>query len=68
MKVCLDLIISNCVINLSTNKYKVLNDCFKLLKNGAEMYFSDVYVNKRLPSDFSKDPIIYGECFQFGVS
>jgi arsenite methyltransferase len=58
----LDLIISNCVINLSTNKYKVLDDCFKLLKNGAEMYFSDVYVNKRLPIDFSRDPVIYGEC------
>lgn len=57
-----DLIISNCVINLSTNKKKVLSDCFKLLKQGGEMYFSDVYVNRRVPSELSSDPVIYGEC------
>lgn len=58
----LDLIISNCVINLSTNKKKVLKDCFSLLKNGGEMYFSDVYVNKRIPKELAQDPVIYGEC------
>lgn len=57
-----DLIISNCVINLSTNKQKVLSDCFKKLKQGGEMYFSDVYVNKRVPQELAQDPIIYGEC------
>lgn len=57
-----DLIISNCVINLSTNKQKVLSDCFKILKQGGEMYFSDVYVNKRIPKELASDPIIYGEC------
>jgi ubiquinone/menaquinone biosynthesis C-methylase UbiE len=58
----LDLIISNCVINLSTNKKKVLQDCYNKLKQGSEMYFSDVYVNKRIPSDLAKDPVVYGEC------
>ncbi len=58
----LDLIISNCVINLSTNKQKVLNDCFSKLKQGGEMYFSDVYVNKRIPTELASDPVIYGEC------
>ncbi|WP_419168253.1 methyltransferase domain-containing protein [Halobacteriovorax sp.] len=57
-----DLIISNCVINLSTNKQKVLNDCFKTLKQGGEMYFSDVYVNKRIPKELASDSVIYGEC------
>ncbi|MEX0798519.1 MAG: methyltransferase domain-containing protein [Bacteriovoracaceae bacterium] len=57
-----DLIISNCVINLSTNKQKVLNDCFQKLKQGGEMYFSDVYVNKRVPQELAQDPVIYGEC------
>ena len=57
-----DLIISNCVINLSTNKQKVLTDCFKILKQGGEMYFSDVYVNKRVPKELASDPVIYGEC------
>lgn len=58
----MDLIISNCVINLSTNKQKVLSDCFKILKEGGEMYFSDVYVNKRIPKELASDPVIYGEC------
>jgi len=58
----LDLIISNCVINLSYNKQKVLSDCFKSLKPGGEMYFSDVYVDRRIPDDLAQDPIIYGEC------
>lgn len=57
-----DLIISNCVINLSTNKQKVLSDCFKILKHGGEMYFSDVYANKRIPTELAADPTIYGEC------
>lgn len=58
----LDLIISNCVINLSTNKKKVLQDCFNKLKTGGEMYFSDVYVIRRIPLELGQDPVIYGEC------
>jgi len=57
-----DLVISNCVINLSTDKQKVLNDCYKILKQGGEMYFSDVYVSKRIPKELASDPVIYGEC------
>lgn len=58
----LDLIISNCVINLSTDKPKVLKDCFRKLKVGGEMYFSDVYVNRRIPTELGEDPVLYGEC------
>lgn len=61
-KSSIDLIVSNCVINLSTDKKKVLKDCFDLLKDGAEMYFSDVYANKRIPKHLADDPVIYGEC------
>lgn len=58
----MDLIISNCVINLSLNKKKVLKDCYELLSEGGEMYFSDVYVNRRIPAEVGQDPVIYGEC------
>lgn len=58
----LDLIISNCVINLSVDKPKVLRDCHRLLKQGGEMYFSDVYVNKRIPKELATDKVLYGEC------
>lgn len=57
-----DLIISNCVINLAVNKQKVLNDVFKLLKPGGEMYFSDVYCDRRISAELQKDPVLWGEC------
>lgn len=57
-----DLIISNCVINLAVNKQKVLNDAFRLLKKGGEMYFSDVYCDRRIPEGLQKDPVLWGEC------
>ena len=57
-----DLIISNCVINLALNKQKVLNDAFSLLKPGGEMYFSDVYSDRRIVESLQKDPVLWGEC------
>lgn len=57
-----DLIISNCVINLAIDKDKVLKDVFNLLKPGGEMYFSDVYSDRRISEDLQKDPVLWGEC------
>lgn len=57
-----DLIISNCVINLATDKDKVLRDVYKLLKPGGEMYFSDVYSDRRISAELQADPILWGEC------
>jgi arsenite methyltransferase len=57
-----DLIISNCVLNLCTDKKKVLTDCFALLKEGGELYFSDVYCNRRVPIHLRNDAVLYGEC------
>ena len=57
-----DIIISNCVINLATDKQKVLQDAFDLLKPGGEMYFSDVYSDRRIPMKLQKDKVLWGEC------
>ncbi|GJM04781.1 MAG: methyltransferase [marine bacterium B5-7] len=57
-----DLIVSNCVINLCTDKSAVLNDAYRLLKPGGEMYFSDVYADRRVPELLTQDPELYGEC------
>ena len=57
-----DLIVSNCVINLCTDKATVLRDAYRLLKPGGEMYFSDVYADRRIPKALSEDPALYGEC------
>lgn len=57
-----DIIISNCVINLVTDKAKVLKSCYDLLKPGGEMYFSDVYSNRRVPMSLQQNPLLWGEC------
>ncbi len=57
-----DCIISNCVVNLAEDKQAVLDQAFRLLKKGGEMYFSDVYADRRIPEDLKKDPVLYGEC------
>lgn len=57
-----DLIISNCVINLATDKEKVLGDAYALLKPGGEMYFSDVYSDRRISKELQADPVLWGEC------
>lgn len=57
-----DLIISNCVINLCTDKPAVFRAAFDLLKPGGELYFADVYADRRVPNELVADPVLYGEC------
>lgn len=57
-----DVIVSNCVINLSPDKRAVLAQAHRLLKPGGELYFSDVYADRRVPVELSNDPVLYGEC------
>lgn len=58
----LDLIVSNCVINLASDKLAVLQGAYDLLKEGGEMYFSDIYASRRIPNHVAEDKEIYGEC------
>ncbi len=57
-----DVIVSNCVINLSGDKRAVLEGAFDLLKSGGELYFADVYADRRLGESIKADPILIGEC------
>ncbi len=57
-----ELIVSNCVINLSVDKPAVLSGAYDLLKPGGELYFADVYCDRRLPESVRGDPMLYGEC------
>ena len=57
-----DVIVSNCVINLSVDKQAVFRGAHRLLKPGGELYFSDVYCDRRLSDHVRADPVLYGEC------
>ncbi|CAA0096160.1 Arsenite methyltransferase [Halioglobus japonicus] len=57
-----DVIVSNCVVNLSPDKEAVLQGIYRLLKPGGEFYFSDVYCDRRVPEAVHNDPDLYGEC------
>ncbi|MCB0420647.1 MAG: methyltransferase domain-containing protein [Bdellovibrionales bacterium] len=57
-----DLVVSNCVINLSPDKERVFREIFRVLKPGGELYFSDVYCDRRLPKHCQEDPVLLGEC------
>lgn len=58
----MDLIISNCVVNLSADKRAVLREAFRVLADGGEFHFSDVYCDRRLPAHVRSDPVLVGEC------
>ncbi|TXM70717.1 methyltransferase domain-containing protein [Methylobacterium sp. WL120] len=57
-----DVIVSNCVINLVADKAAVFAAAHRLLKEGGELYFSDVYADRRLPPAWRDDPVLHGEC------
>ncbi len=58
----IDLVVSNCVINLSPNKEKVFSEILRVLKPGGELYFSDIFADRRIPENIVSDPVLRGEC------
>ncbi len=58
----LNLITSNCVMNLAEDKEIVLKQIYDILKFGGEFYFSDIYADRRSPEKIRTNPILYGEC------
>ncbi|KAM9454059.1 arsenite methyltransferase isoform 2-T2 [Clarias gariepinus] len=57
-----DIIISNCVVNLSPDKASVLNEAYHVLKEGGELYFSDVYSNAPISESLRANKVLWGEC------
>ncbi|XP_040003295.1 arsenite methyltransferase isoform X2 [Xiphias gladius] len=57
-----DIIISNCVVNLSPDKKRVLAEAYSVLKDGGELYFSDVYSSGRLTEEMKNHKVLWGEC------
>jgi arsenite methyltransferase len=57
-----DVIISNCVINLSADKSQVLKEAFRVLKPGGRFAVSDVVVDGNMPAEIRKDMEAYVGC------
>ena len=57
-----DVIISNCVINLSLDKMKVFKDAYRVLKKGGRISISDVVATAQLPDNIKHDLALVAGC------
>ncbi len=57
-----DIIISNCVINLSPDKLSVFNEAFRVLKPGGRLSFSDIVATADLPEDIKQNLAAVSAC------
>ena len=59
---CVDVIISNCVINLSPDKARVFREAYRVLNNGGRLAISDVVASIDLPESLRHDPELHSAC------
>ncbi len=57
-----DVIISNCVINLAPDKPAVFREMFRVLKPGGRVAVSDIAIRKPLPAELARDVMAYVGC------
>ncbi len=58
----IDIIISNCVINLSSDKDKVFSEAYRVLKKGGRMYVSDIVLLEELSEQQRNDKNLISGC------
>ena len=57
-----EVVISNCVINLSQDKRRVFGEIFRVLKPGGRLVVADVVSDLEIPLAVKNDPILRGQC------
>lgn len=63
-----DVIISNCVVNLATNKSKVFNEAFRVLKDEGRLAISDMVAYKPLPKEMVENGELYCNCISGAIT
>ena len=63
-----DLVISNCVINLSTDKPSVFAEAFRVLKPGGRLMVSDIVLDGELPEAVTTDEAAYSACIAGAIA
>jgi arsenite methyltransferase len=63
-----DVIISNCVVNLSTNKAQVFDESFRVLKDGGRLAISDMVAYKPLPKEMLNNEELYCNCISGAIT
>ena len=63
-----DVVISNCVINLSPDKKRVFSEIWRVLKDGGVLYFSDIFADRKVPEEINTHPLLLGECLGGSMS
>ena len=58
----IDVIISNCVINLSPEKEQVFDEAFRVLKPGGKLAISDIVLFNTMPDELKNDSSLYSGC------
>ncbi|HSE43261.1 MAG TPA: methyltransferase domain-containing protein, partial [Acidobacteriota bacterium] len=58
----IDLVVSDCVVNLSPRKDLVFKTIYRVLKEGGEFYISDIVADRRVPKIIQNDPELIAEC------
>ena len=64
----IDVVISNCVINLSPDKHSVFSEIWRVLKDNGVLYFSDIFSDRHVPSEINTHPLLLGECLGGAMS
>ncbi|MFB6371759.1 MAG: methyltransferase domain-containing protein, partial [Bradymonadaceae bacterium] len=57
-----DVVISNCVINLTADKQSVFDEIWRVLRPGGEFSISDIVADRRLPDEMRDDAQLWSEC------